>query len=268
VITREDVRRAAEPARNGSARIDTVSGAGSAPTTGSGTGERREPVRGVRRATAAAVASSAFTAPHVTMFLTVDVTPMMQLRSRLAGQPQFRDLKLTPLAFAARALCLAVRRAPEVNASWDEATGEIVYFDHVHLGIAAATSRGLVVPKIRNADRMPLRDLAVALEELATSAREGRTTPGDMLGGTITITNVGVFGIDTGTPILNPGESAILAIGAIRERPWVVDGAVVPRKICQLALSVDHRVVDGQQGSQFLTDVGALLTDPALALTF
>jgi len=225
-------------------------------------------VRGVRKATAAAVVSSAFTAPHVTMFLTVDVTPMMQLRTRLAAQPQFRDLKLTPLTFAARALCLAVRRAAEVNARWDEATGEIVYFDHVHLGIAAATSRGLLVPKIRNADRMPLRELAVALEELAAAAREGRTTPGDMLGGTITITNVGVFGIDTGTPILNPGESAILAIGAIRDRPWVVDGAVVPRKICQLALSVDHRVVDGQQGSQFLTDVGALLTDPALALTF
>ncbi len=261
VITREDVRRAAEPASNGAGSLRT-------PRTGPDTGQRREPVRGVRKATAAAVVSSAFTAPHVTMFLTVDVTPTMQLRTRLAGQPQFRDLKLTPLAFAARALCLAVRRAPEVNASWDEATGEIVYFDYVHLGIAAATSRGLVVPKIRNADRMPLRELAVALEELATSAREGHTTPGDMLGGTITITNVGVFGIDTGTPILNPGESAILAIGAIRERPWVVDGAVVPRKICQLALSVDHRVVDGQQGSQFLTDIGALLTDPALALTF
>jgi 2-oxoisovalerate dehydrogenase E2 component (dihydrolipoyl transacylase) len=257
VITREDVWRAAEPLSSGAA-------AGS----GTGTGQRREPVRGVRKATAAAVVASAFTAPHVTMFLTVDVTPMMQLRARLAEQPQFRDVKLTPLAFAARALCLAMRRAPEVNASWDEATGEIVYFDYVHLGIAAATSRGLVVPKIRDADRMPLRELAAALEELATSAREGRTAPADMLGGTITITNIGVFGIDTGTPILNPGESAILAIGAVRERPWVVDGAVVPRKICQLALSVDHRVVDGQQGSQFLTDVGALLTDPALALTF
>jgi 2-oxoisovalerate dehydrogenase E2 component (dihydrolipoyl transacylase) len=261
VITREDVWRAAEPLSSGAA---AASGAGS----GTGTGQRREPVRGVRKATAAAVVASAFTAPHVTMFLTVDVTPMMQLRARLAEQPQFRDVKLTPLAFAARALCLAMRRAPEVNASWDEATGEIVYFDYVHLGIAAATSRGLVVPKIRDADRMPLRELAAALEELATSAREGRTAPADMLGGTITITNIGVFGIDTGTPILNPGESAILAIGAVRERPWVVDGAVVPRKICQLALSVDHRVVDGQQGSQFLTDVGALLTDPALALTF
>ncbi|MGH3767673.1 MAG: dihydrolipoamide acetyltransferase family protein [Pseudonocardiaceae bacterium] len=257
VITREDVQRAARPVGNG-----TVA------ASHSGAGQRREPVRGVRKATAAAVVSSAFTAPHVTMFLTVDVTPMMQLRIRLAGHPQFRDVKLTPLVFAARAMCLAARRTPEVNASWDEATGEIVYFDYVHLGIAAATPRGLVVPKIRNADRLALRELAVALDQLATSAREGRTAPADLHDGTITITNVGVFGIDTGTPILNPGESAILALGAIRERPWVVDGAVVPRQVCQLALSVDHRVVDGQQGSHFLTEIGALLTDPALALTF
>jgi pyruvate dehydrogenase E2 component (dihydrolipoamide acetyltransferase) len=263
VITREDVERAAAvPTGNGagvSARV-----APAVPETG----QRREPVRGVRRATAAAVVSSAFTAPHVTMFLTVDVTAMMQLRSRLAQRTEFRDVKLTPLTFAARAVCLAVRRTPEVNASWDESTGEIVYFDYVHLGIAAATPRGLVVPKIRNAERMSLHELAVALEELAIVAREGHTAPTDMLGGTITITNIGVFGIDTGTPILNPGESAILALGAIRERPWVVDGAVVARQVCQLALSVDHRVVDGAQGSQFLTDIGALLTDPALALTF
>jgi len=258
VITREDVERAATVVNNG--------GAGAGP--GSDPGQRREPVRGVRKATAAAVVSSAFTAPHVTMFLTVDVTPMMELRARLKKQPQFRDVKLTPLAFAARAVCLAVRRTPDVNASWDEATGEIVYFDYVHLGIAAATPRGLVVPKIRNADRMPLRELAVALDELAVSAREGRTAPGDMLGGTITITNIGVFGIDTGTPILNPGESAILALGTNLDMPWVVDGAVVARKVCQLALSVDHRVVDGQQGSQFLAHIGALLSDPAQALTY
>jgi pyruvate dehydrogenase E2 component (dihydrolipoamide acetyltransferase) len=265
VITREDVQRAAAavPAGNGAGSSVRV-----APTAREIAGQRRVPVRGVRKATAAAVVSSAFTAPHVTMFLTVDVTAMMQLRTRLVGQPAFREVKLTPLTFAARALCLAVRRTPEVNASWDESTGEIVYFDYVHLGIAAATPRGLVVPKIRNAERMSLRELAVALDELAVAAREGHTAPADMLSGTITITNIGVFGIDTGTPILNPGESAILALGAIRERPWVVDGAVVPRQICQLALSVDHRVVDGAQGSQFLTDIGALLSDPALALTF
>jgi len=266
VITREDVERAAHVVDNGSAGSAAWSSPDSGPERGSG--QRREIVRGVRKATAAAVVASAFTAPHVTMFLTVDVTPMMELRARLKGQPQFRDVKLTPLAFAARAVCLAVRRTPDVNASWDEATGEIIYFDYVHLGIAAATPRGLVVPKIRNADRMPLRELAVALDELAVSAREGRTAPGDMLGGTITITNIGVFGIDTGTPILNPGESAILALGTIREMPWVVDGAVVARKVCQLALSVDHRVVDGQQGSQFLAHIGALLSDPAQAITY
>jgi 2-oxoisovalerate dehydrogenase E2 component (dihydrolipoyl transacylase) len=267
VITREDVQRAANPAGNGAAGSITGTIAGS--IAGSDAGQqRREPVRGVRKATAAAVVSSAFTAPHVTMFLTVDVTPMMELRAQLTERPQFRGMKLTPLAFAARAVCLAVRRTSEVNASWDEATGEIVYFDYVHLGIAAATPRGLIVPKIRNADRMSLRELAIALDTLATSAREGRTAPGDMLGGTITITNIGVFGIDTGTPILNPGESAILALGAIRDMPWVMDGAVVARKVCQLALSVDHRVVDGQQGSRFLADIGALLTNPALAITY
>ncbi|MFN2477666.1 MAG: dihydrolipoamide acetyltransferase family protein [Pseudonocardiaceae bacterium] len=270
VITREDVERAAHVDGNGGAGSAAWSGPESRPGSGPepDAGQRRETVRGVRKATAAAVVTSAFTAPHVTMFLTVDVTPMMELRARLKGQPQFRDVKLTPLAFAARAMCLAVRRTPDVNASWDETTGEIVYFDYVHLGIAAATPRGLVVPKIRNADRMPLRELAVALDELAVSAREGRTAPGDMLGGTITITNIGVFGIDTGTPILNPGESAIVALGTIRDMPWVVDGAVVARKVCQLALSVDHRVVDGQQGSQFLAHIGTLLSDPAQAIAF
>ncbi|HEX2263790.1 MAG TPA: dihydrolipoamide acetyltransferase family protein, partial [Pseudonocardiaceae bacterium] len=223
VITREDVQHAAALAGNGVA-------------TGLAGLQRREPVRGVRKATAAAVVSSAFTAPHVTVFLTVDVTPMMQLRARLKTQPQFRDVKLTPLAFAARAMCLALRRTPEANARWDEAAGEIVYFQYVHLGIAAATPRGLVVPKIRDAQRLSLRELAVALDELATCAREGRTPPGDMLDGTITVTNIGIFGVDTGTPILNPGESAILALGAIRDLPWVVDGAVVVRKVCQLAL--------------------------------
>ncbi|MGH4022483.1 MAG: dihydrolipoamide acetyltransferase family protein [Pseudonocardiaceae bacterium] len=256
MITREDVQRAHTDAN------------GSAPAVASGAGQRRVPVRGVRKATAAAVVRSAFTAPHVTEFLTVDVTPMMELRERLRSNPSLRDVKVTPLVFAAKALCLAVRRTPDVNASWDEDAGEIVYFDRVQLGIAAATPRGLVVPKIRDAGAMSLRELAVALESLTATAREGKTAPEDLTGGTITITNVGVFGVDTGTPILNPGESAILAFGAIRDMPWVVDGAVVARKVCQLALSFDHRVVDGQQGSQFLADVGALLADPALAITY
>ncbi|MCE6995584.1 2-oxo acid dehydrogenase subunit E2 [Saccharothrix sp. S26] len=258
VITREDVEQA----------VTAPTPVPAAATADTGSLERRVPIKGVRKATAQAMVDSAFTAPHVTEFLTVDVTPMMELRARLKNAPQFRDVKLTPLAFAAKAVTLAVRRTPDVNATWDDAAQEIVYKDYVHLGIAAATPRGLVVPKVRDADRMSLRELAVALDDLATTAREGKTTPADMLGGTITITNVGVFGVDTGTPIINPGESAILALGAIRDMPWVVDGQVVPRKVCQLALSFDHRVVDGQQGSQFLADVGALLADPGVAMTY
>ncbi|NIH86165.1 2-oxo acid dehydrogenase subunit E2 [Amycolatopsis granulosa] len=253
VITREDVERAARPA---------------APAPAAGARERRVPVRGVRKATAAAMVSSAFTAPHVTEFLTIDVTPMMELRERLKKHPDFAGVKLTPLAFAAKAVCMAVKRTPDVNASWDEAAGEIVYKDYVHLGIAAATPRGLVVPKIRDADAMSLPELARALDELTTTAREGKTPPADMVDGTITITNVGVFGVDTGTPIINPGESAILAFGAIKDAPWVVDGQLAVRKVLQLSLSFDHRLVDGQQGSQFLADVGALLADPAMAFTY
>ncbi|MBY8851674.1 2-oxo acid dehydrogenase subunit E2, partial [Saccharothrix sp. MB29] len=258
VITREDVERAVAPAP----------AATPAAAVATGSRERRVPIKGVRKATAQAMVDSAFTAPHVTEFLTVDVTPMMELRARLKSHPQFRDVKLTPLAFAAKAVLLAARRTPDVNATWDEAAQEIVYKDYVHLGIAAATPRGLVVPKVRDADGMSLKELAVALDELATTARDGKTSPADMMGGTFTITNVGVFGVDTGTPIINPGEVAILALGAIRDMPWVVDGQVVPRKVCQLALSFDHRVVDGQQGSQFLADVGALLADPAVAMTY
>jgi pyruvate dehydrogenase E2 component (dihydrolipoamide acetyltransferase) len=257
VITREDVERAAQPAP-----VSIVEGYDPA------TRERRVPIKGVRRATAAAMVQSAFTAPHVTEFLTVDVTPMMELRARLREHPRFRGVKLTPLTFAAKAVCLAVQRTPDVNAVFDAAAGEIIYKDYVHLGIAAATPRGLVVPKIRDADRMSLGELAAALETLTETAREGKTTPADMLHGTFTITNVGVFGVDTGTPIINPGESAILALGAIRDMPWVVDGQLAVRKVCQLSLSFDHRLVDGQQGSQFLADVGALLADPAVAITY
>jgi len=232
------------------------------------TREQRIPIKGVRKMTAEAMVRSAFTAPHVTEFLAVDVTPMLELRDRLRRRPDFDGIKLTPLTFAARAVCLAVRRTPEVNACWDEAAGEIVHKQYVHLGIAAATPRGLVVPNVRDADALDLRGLAAAITSLTDVARAGRTTPGEMTGGTFTITNVGVFGVDTGTPIINPGESAILALGSIKDAPWVVDGQLTVRKVCQLALSFDHRVVDGQQGSVFLAEVGALLADPGLALTY
>jgi pyruvate dehydrogenase E2 component (dihydrolipoamide acetyltransferase) len=259
VITREDVHTAA----TGGAANGAV-----APVVDAGARERRVPIKGVRKATAAAMVQSAFTAPHVTEFLTVDVTPMMEFRTRLKTHPDFRGVKLTPLTFAAKAVCLATRRTPDVNATWDEDAGEIVYKDYVHLGIAAATPRGLIVPKVRDAESLSLVELGSAIESLTSVARDGKTAPADMAGGTFTITNVGVFGVDTGTPIINPGESAILALGAIRDTPWVVDGEVCVRQVCQLSLSFDHRVVDGQQGSQFLADAGAIFSDPANAITF
>jgi len=256
VITREDVERAANGAPVAPSIVDN------------GSRERRVPIKGVRKMTAAAMVQSAFTAPHVTEFLTIDVTPMMEFREKLKKSREFAGVKVTPLTFAAKAVCLAAKRTPDVNAVWDEQAQEIVYKDYVHLGIAAATPRGLIVPKVRDADSMSLKELAQALTALTDTAREGKTSPADMANGTITITNVGVFGVDTGTPIINPGESAILCLGAIKDQPWVVDGEIKVRKVLQLSLSFDHRVVDGQQGSEFLADVGALLADPAMAMTY
>ena len=258
-ITRADVDAAV------AARAAGRSPAAPAPGT---TGEQRIPVKGARRATAAAMVASAFTAPHVTEFLTVDVTRTMKLGRRLAARPEFSGVKVSPLLFVAQAVLLAARRHPMMNSSWDEAAQEIVVQGQVNLGIAAATPRGLIVPNIKDAGRLTLRELAGALAQLTETARAGRTAPADMTGGTMTITNVGVFGVDTGTPILNPGEAAILALGAVRELPWVHKGKVRPRQVTQLAVSFDHRVVDGELGSRFLADVGAVLHDPGSALAY
>ncbi|MGZ4630516.1 MAG: dihydrolipoamide acetyltransferase family protein [Oryzihumus sp.] len=234
----------------------------------SGERETRVPIKGVRKMTAQAMSASAFTAPHVTEFITVDVTRTMKLVDRLREDREFRDVKVTPLLIVAKALLLAARRNPEINATWDEAAGEIVVKNYVNLGIAAATPRGLIVPNIKDADQMSLRQLADAMGALVATAREGRTPPADMAGGSITITNVGVFGVDNGTPILNPGEAAILCFGAVREMPWVVKGKVKPRWVTQLALSFDHRLVDGDLGSRFLADVAAVLEDPSKGLVW
>lgn len=258
-ITRDDVHAAAAPEPE---RAPAGTGWDGLPRT------ERVAIRSVRKATAANVVRSAFTAPHVTEFVTVDATRTMRLVERLRDSREFRDVRLSPLAVLARAMCIAVRRTPEVNARWDEDAGEIVMQRFVNLGIAAATPRGLVVPNIKDADRLPLRDLAVEINELAATAREGKTPPEDMTGGTISITNVGVFGVDTGTPILPPGEAAIMAFGAVREQPWVHKGRVKPRWVTTLGLSFDHRLVDGEQGSRFLADVAALLEDPAQALVW
>jgi 2-oxoisovalerate dehydrogenase E2 component (dihydrolipoyl transacylase) len=234
-------------------------------TAARGDREVRTPIKGVRKFTAAAMVSSAFTAPHVTEFLTVDVTPAMELLARLKESKPFAGHKLTPLTLVAKAVLIALRRNPGLNAKWDEANQEIVQFNYVNLGIAAATPRGLTVPNIKDADRLTLVDLSAALAELTDTARAGKSSPQDLSGGTISITNIGVFGIDAGTPILNPGEAAILAMGAVRKTPWEYQDQVALRQVMTLSLSFDHRLVDGEQGSRFLADVGALLADPAMA---
>jgi pyruvate dehydrogenase E2 component (dihydrolipoamide acetyltransferase) len=225
-------------------------------------------VRGIRKLTAEAMVTSAFTAPHVTEWLSVDVTRTMRLVDRLREDREFADVSVSPLLVVAKALLIAVRRNPQVNAGWDAAAGEIVVKHEVNLGFAVATPRGLVVPNIKGAGRMGLGELAVALASLTATAREGRTPKSVLSGGTITITNVGVFGVDSGTPILNPGEAAILAFGQVRRMPWVHKGKVRPRWVTQLAVSFDHRLVDGDLGSRFLADIGAVLEDPARALVW
>jgi pyruvate dehydrogenase E2 component (dihydrolipoamide acetyltransferase) len=232
------------------------------------TREQRIPIKGVRKQMGAAMVASAFTAPHVTIFTTVDVTPMMETVDRLKSMREFNDVRVSPLLVVARALLVAVKRYPLLNATWDDAAQEIVVKDYVNLGIAAATPRGLIVPNIKDAGSLTLVELAGELQRLVTTARDGRTPPADMQGGTITITNVGVFGMDTGTPIINPGESAILCFGAVRDMPWVHDGQIAVRKVTQLGLSFDHRLVDGQLGSEFLSDIAAMLADPSLFLAW
>jgi pyruvate dehydrogenase E2 component (dihydrolipoamide acetyltransferase) len=231
----------------------------------------RVAVSGVRRATARAMVASAFTAPQVTEFLAADLTATLAARDRLSARPEFAGVKVTPLLFTARALLVAIRRHPMINSSWVEAEHgdqRIVVHEAVNLGIAVASPRGLLVPNIPDAGRLGFAELAHALQNLASQARSGRSTPADLSGGTITITNVGVFGVDSGTPILNPGEAAILALGAVRPAPWVHEGNLAVRTVGQLSLSFDHRLVDGELGSAVLADVAAMLTDPTLLLAW
>ncbi|GAA0419929.1 dihydrolipoamide acetyltransferase family protein [Leifsonia naganoensis] len=269
LITRQDLDAAATggPATaDGSHRlpVSATTTAAAAP----GRGDVRIPIRGVRKATAEAMVRSAFSAPQATVFLTVDVTATSELVERLRARTADGEARPGLLTVVAKALCLAIRRTPEVNARWDDDAHEIVQSGAVHLGIAAATPRGLLVPVVRDADLLPLADLAGAIRTLAETARSGRTAPADLSGSTITITNVGVFGVDAGTPIVTPGEAAILALGAVRRQPWEHDGGIALRNVLTLALSFDHRIVDGQQASVLLADLGRILSDPASVLAF
>ncbi|MGW7264303.1 dihydrolipoamide acetyltransferase family protein [Streptomyces sp. NPDC054842] len=276
IITREDVHAAvAAPAAQPVAVPAVTEAPAPAPAAApapvasyDGARETRIPVKGVRKATAQAMVGSAFTAPHVTEFVTVDVTRTMKLVEELKQDKEMAGLRVNPLLLIAKALLVAIKRNPDVNASWDEAAQEIVRKHYVNLGIAAATPRGLIVPNIKDAHAKTLPQLAESLGELVATAREGKTSPAAMQGGTVTITNVGVFGVDTGTPILNPGESAILAVGAIKLQPWVHKGKVKPRQVTTLALSFDHRLVDGELGSKVLADVAAILEQPKRLITW
>jgi 2-oxoisovalerate dehydrogenase E2 component (dihydrolipoyl transacylase) len=265
VVTRQDV----EAASSGTSSESVAPATTSYDATGR---ETREPIKGVRKMMGQAMVDSAFSAPHVTEWVTVDVTRTMEFVDRLKARREFRDVKVSPLLVLARAVVLAARRTPEINSYWDERAQEVVFKHYVNLGIAAATARGLVVPNVKDAQDLSLLDLAGALNQLTATARDGKTQPADMSGGTFTITNVGVFGIDSGTPIINPGESAILAFGAVRKMPWVASGPagddIVVRQVTTLALSFDHRHVDGEKGSRFLADVAAIMEDPAAALLF
>lgn len=273
IITREDVHAAATPAP-APAPVQTEAPAPAAAQVvaaapvAAGARETRIPVKGVRKAIAQAMVGSAFTAPHVTEFVTVDVTRTMKLVAELKEDKDMAGVRVNPLLVIAKALLVAIKRNPEVNAAWDEANQEIVQKHYVNLGIAAATPRGLIVPNIKDAHEQTLPQLAASLGELVSTAREGKTSPAAMAGGTVTITNVGVFGVDTGTPILNSGESAILAVGAIKLQPWVHKGKVKPRQVTTLALSFDHRLVDGELGSKVLADVAAILEQPKRLITW
>jgi 2-oxoisovalerate dehydrogenase E2 component (dihydrolipoyl transacylase) len=266
VITRDDVSQAADAESLNSGSDQTQGSPSSTPRTGAADArprEQRTPIKSVRKATAAAMVSSAFTAPHVTEFLTVDVTDTIELVARLKAAGSAASV----LAVVAKALCIGVARNPSLNSRWDAEANEIVEFGYVNLGIAVATPRGLMVPNLKDADAMSLAELTAAISATARDARESKATPVSLSGGTISITNVGVFGIDAGTPILNPGEAAILAVGAVRKMPWEHHGEVALRDVMTLSLSFDHRLVDGEQGARFLTDVGAILSYPGTVLS-
>ena len=269
-ITRDDVHRAATGTTARSEQEVKQNGVGTASLAAlpSPAGEERIPIRGVRKHMAAAMVSSAFTAPHVTEFLQIDVTETMAAVRRVRDLPEYTDVRVSPLLFVARALLIAVRRHPLVNSSWDGDAQEIVVKHYVNLGIAVAADRGLLVPNVKNAGELSLPELARSLQDLAETARAGKATPADLAGGTITITNVGVFGVDGGTPILTPGEAAILAFGQVRDAPWVVDGQLAVRAVCTLSLSFDHRIIDGELGSAVLRDVGSMLEDPVRMLAW
>ncbi len=265
LITREDVMHAA-PGETSPDRSTSSKNAKAAPAPAPSSGDTRTPIRGVRKATAAAMVASAFTAPHVTVFLSVDVTETMALLERLRASKRFAGVKLTVTSLVAKVVTLSLARHRALNSHWDGENAEIIEFGHVNLGLAAATDRGLMVPVVHDAQRMDLAALAAAAGDLTHAARNGTITPPQLTGGTLSISNVGVFGIDAGTPILPPGQAGILAVGQVRKMPWEYQDEIALRQVMALSLSFDHRLVDGEQGASFLAEVGGILEDPGMLM--
>lgn len=230
------------------------------------------PVDTVRRLTARNVVHSRTTKVHTTAWVSTDVSGTMELVSNLRKKREFKDLHVTALLVWCKAVCLAMRNNPMLNASWDEGSDRIIVHHDVNIGIAADTPRGLMVPVIKQAQNRDLLSMADELTRLVNLAKAGTLQPSDYRDGTFTITNVGGLGLDAGTPIINGSESAILAMGAITRQPWVVgrgdDERIVPRWVTTLSISFDHRLIDGSIASRFLRDLAALVRDPAMAMAY
>ncbi|MBC7303611.1 MAG: 2-oxo acid dehydrogenase subunit E2 [Nocardia sp.] len=229
--------------------------------------EQRTPVTGIRKRTAAAMQASSRTIPQASTFVTVDCTASMELLDHLRTTASFEGLTLTPLALVAKAALAAISEYPGINTSWDEQNQEIVTKHYVNLGIAVASDRGLMVPNLKEAQSLSLRELCREISWAAETARSGNATPNDLRGGTFTITNVGVFGVDSGVPLVNPGEAAILCLGSIRQRAWVFRDELAVRWVTTLGLSFDHRMVDGELGARFLATTAGFLEDPLTLLS-
>jgi 2-oxoisovalerate dehydrogenase E2 component (dihydrolipoyl transacylase) len=217
--------------------------------------DERIPVRGVRRLVAEKMARSAREIPHVTTFLTVDASHLEAFRGEL-------ETRVTALPIVVRAFVEIVKEYPSLNASFDPESHEIVLRGDVHVGIATDTERGLLVPVVRHADRLGIGEIAAEVTRLVEAARSGRSKTEELTGGTVTITNVGSFGAESGTPIINFPESSILAVGVIEPRALVVDGQVEARPAVTLSLTFDHRVLDGAEAGRALKALGDLLESP------
>lgn len=273
-ITREDVlgfssgdANANESASEAQA-ADAVSSA--APSNAAASGqlgggtEERVPFKGIRKAIANAMVKSVYTAPHVTLMDEVDVTALVALRNRAKPVAEKKGVKLTYLPFIVKALVAACREFPALNATIDEAANEIVYKKYYHIGIATDTDNGLLVPVVFDADRKNVWTVANEIRDLATRGRDGKLSPNEIKGSTITITNIGSAGGMFFTPVINFPEVAILGTGRISEKPVVKNGEIVVAPVMALSLSFDHRIIDGATAQNFLNYIKQLLSDPEL----